>query len=190
MRYTILIAIALFLSSCVEKIVYLPFPTTFQVILNVNVLPNNSFDVTESVTGLEIANEIRNQLQGEFGFEEIDETQIEGLAFSILETDDIHSAANATFALSYAGSQEEVLFDVNGLLLGNNLGERQEIDLNANGVDLLNQALEDIIDGDNNSQVVVRVSGEAFPQVTRFTLLLEFTATPIIEQKVEIFDPF
>jgi len=190
MRYTILVTIALLLSSCVEKIVYLPFPTTFQVILNISVQNNNAFFVEESVSGLEIASEIRNQLQGEFGFDEINDTQIEGLAFTILETDDIHSAINASFSLSYAGSPQETLFDLQELILGNRIGERQEADLNANGVSLLNQALMDIIDGNNNSLVIVNGTGEAFPEVNQFTLLLEFTATPIIEQKVEIFDPF
>ncbi|MGH1365552.1 MAG: hypothetical protein ACRBF0_18465 [Calditrichia bacterium] len=190
MRLSILLFICLFSSSCVEKIVYLPFPTSFAVVLNINVQNNNTFDVTETVNGLDIAEEIRNQLQGEFGFEEIRETKIEGMSFAILDTDNAHSAANASFGLSYDGSAEEVLFSVDGLLLGDSIGERKEISLNSNGVDLLNLALEDIVEGNSGSLVTVHVTGEAFPEVTRFTLLLEFTATPIVEQRVEIFDPF
>ena len=157
MKRLLLIFICLNLFSCVERILYLPFPTDFILQFDIVIDENQEFSVDDVVNSSEIAVKIVEQLDEE-QIEQITEIDLEAMSYELIFTDDIHSLASANFELFYPGFQPVNIFSVQDSILGNIINEEKAIVLSSEAVNILNQAFDDVLNN-VNSDIRVLANG-------------------------------
>ncbi len=84
-----------------------------------------------------------------------------------------------------------MLLNMANVNFGQVLNKPQALDLSPGGVDLLTQALKNIVlSGGLGGDVLVKVSGSLTSGEVTFDLLIEMTVTTVVKKKQQVFEPF
>ena len=182
--------LSLLAGGCKEKTVFQPIPYTY--VFSFNMLPQGStaFADSSTLSGAEIRQAIVEQLDGDFSLEEITQNNVESLAYVLIDTDQTHAIINGDFRIRYANGAAADLIDLEDVVLGEILGVPQSVSLTDQNIAIVQQAVDEIIAGSSISNITVSGAGSTSHLVNRFIIEVRLTITHVVEQKVEIFDPF
>ena len=112
------------------------------------------------------------------------------LAYVLIDTDQTHAIINGDFRIRYANGAAADLIDLEDVVLGEILGVPQSVSLTDQNIAIVQQAVDEIIAGSSISNITVSGAGSTSHLVNRFIIEVRLTITHVVEQKVEIFDPF
>lgn len=177
----------IFFSACEEVEVLQPVPITYELVFDIRLSPDDrSFDETVVFSSSEILSAIDEHLNDEFSMNDIRTIHVEGLAYTLLETNLSLSVVNGFFQASYGDDSLKTLVALENVVLGEILQEQQVMNLQEEGVALLKDALTDILNHTPRGDIVVHARGETFHPLRYMKILLELTLTPVVKQTVEV----
>lgn len=187
----LLAGILLFISSgCQLKEIDQPIPFTYVFDFDMAADGSTSFNDSASVSAQEISSALQDQLDGELSLESISESYVEGLSYTLLDVDQTHAIVNSDFTLFYGGNTPVSLLSLEDVIIGEILNEPQPVAMPPEGVDLLQTAIDNILSGNASGELLVTGQGSISHLVRRFTLRVEITVTHVVQQEIEVFDPF
>gem|GEM_PF-3417729 len=177
----------IFFAACEEVEVLQPVPITYKLIFDIHLSPDErSFDETVIFSSSEILSAIEDHLGEQFSMEDIQTIHVEGLAYTLLETDLSLSVVNGFFQAAYGNDSLKTLIELKDVVLGEILEERQVMELQEEGVMLLKEALTDILNHNARGDILIHARGETFQPLRRMKILLEITLTPVVKQTIEV----
>ncbi len=185
-----LILIAYLFQSCTTKLVFYPLPVTLELSLPVSTTTTN-FSTQSVLPGQVIANEIFDQLEG-VSVKDIEKITLEAVAFTVSNASDASPNFSGQLEVAYGNPNFITLLSMNNLNIGQIQGHKQVTDLQANAVQLLNNAVNDILINQSSQSVFFRAQGSLNPPPSgtlSFNLVIELTVTPVVKQEQDIFDP-
>jgi len=180
--------------NCKDVLVYYPIPLTFKVEISGIQTDGGSYSGSGSLSATEIYdNNIKQQLSDAgLSTEDIENVELEGVAFTISKpTDQSAILDTAAIRIGYNGRGPDMLLNMANVNFGQVLNKPQALDLSPGGVDLLTQALKNIVlSGGLGGDVLVKVSGSLTSGEVTFDLLIEMTVTTVVKKKQQVFEPF
>lgn len=117
---------------------------------------------------------------------------LEGAAYTMTQTSDSTAIVEGAVYIQYFNSPFTEVMTVKPLAFSDILYQPQVDALNADGVAILNQALQDLINTPGiNRQIGVKSNGSLTPGSgdIGFTMLVEFTITAIVQKEVSKLSP-
>lgn len=186
------IFVLMVLFSCKDVIVFYPIPLKSEAIFLIQT-SGGSYNIEDSLDAQDLWKDVLAKLNKQgLSTEDIEQIKLEGIAYTILHTDNPNAVVNGELEITYA-TQTEIIIHLQDINFGQILNEPQVNALTPGGVALLNQALNNLINSQGNAGVIsVESSGNLTAGTTgevKFTMLVEFTITSIVKKKQEIFDP-
>jgi len=185
-----LIILPLIFSSCVTKLVNYPLPVTFILPLPISTSVT-SFSAQGVVPGQVLAGEILNQLEG-VSLNDIQSITLEAVAFTVSNASDPTPSFTGQLEVAYGNANFIKLLDMNNVNIGQIQGQPQSVDLQPAAVQLINNAVEDILMNQSLQNILFRTQGSLNPPPTgtlNFVLEIELTITTVVQQEQDIFDP-
>jgi hypothetical protein len=187
----LLIISVVFLISCKDVVVYYPIPLTSSVEFIITT-SGGSYSETLPLNTDDIFKDLHKKL-AEFSLTltDIDQIKLEGAAYTITKISNPSAQVSGGVDLSYDLSLPTTVMSLDQLVLGDIVGIPQENALSKPGVDLLNQALDDLRNG-TVGVITVNSKGSLAPGTTgqvTFTMLVEFTITSVVTKKQSVFSP-
>lgn len=194
-QYAILLLMIglIFLFGCRDRVVYYPIPLKSAVDLVIRA-DNGAY----SYRGLIFTSDIYQDLQGElarYGVSEenIDRIRLEGVAYTLLETTNENVVVNGFVDVNYndtTSTSFKNIMTLNDVTFGQIRGIPQTDALNAEGVSLLNLAMEDLVFNRGLGIIVVQSKGSlSVRDQVLFRMRVEFTITTVVKKDQTIFDP-
>lgn len=184
-------------TGCVKKHVNIPLPYTFSQTIPIAAQTDGSFDVVGAIPADVINEEIRNLLSEGM---DINSVLIEGLAYTIVETNNPQTVLDATITVAKGQiglPPTEGPYDlttVDNKKLGDILGIPQTDALDDQGINLLFQTINSIITGGTaGKDIYFRLNGTLNPVPTGTFVLdikIDLTISAIAGQCQEVFDLF
>ncbi len=186
----IMILLPLLLINCVKKRVFYPIPVTVSQLVPVITGQGGSFEESSHFASTEIETEIRKKLN-ELSDVQINNTLLEGVAYTVVETNSPETNLTGLFRISYGGSPLTQLLELKDVNFGKVLNKPQTVELTEAGVDIMVQALSDIVNSRASEDLQFQVKGTANPvpaQGLQFLLKIELQIDIVVDQCQEIFD--
>ncbi len=196
MRKYIFIFLALLLIlviNCKDVLVYYPVPlksTTPEFIIQT---AGGSYNETIPFDLAIYFMDLEKKLIEDYGisFDDVDRVIVEGAAFTILQTD-ADVTITGSVNIGY-GTDSQKFMTLDDVSLNDILNIPQTDVLTPEGVNLLNQAMQDYLTtGGQSTRISLNTNGTITSGTSGnaiFIMLLEFTLTTVIKKRQEIFDP-
>ncbi|HQU71551.1 MAG TPA: hypothetical protein PKV71_01760 [Calditrichia bacterium] len=188
----VLVLISLF-SACTteERIIFFPVPTGFEAIFNINSSNSTQFDEMVVLDGDSLAARFAEQLaDGDFSLDDIEDLDIESITYTLIATTDPASVVNAALEISYGGSARVPVYSIQNTVTGDVLDIEQQPTLSAPAINLLTQALKDMLIFNSVGDIVLYTRGDIDRSNVALTLRVNLVATPLVSSTLEIVQPF
>jgi len=185
-----ILILSLLFSGCVTKLVNYPLPITFVLQFPVSTSVTN-FSSQGVLSGQILAGEILNQLEG-VSLKDIQDITLEAVAFTARNASDLSPNFTGQLEVAYGDTNFVKLLDMNNVNIGQIQGQPQSVDLLPAAVQLINNAVEDILMSNSLQNIFFRTQGTLNPPPTgtlNFVLEIELTITTVVQQEQDIFDP-
>jgi len=186
----VLISLIAVMSCQSVKVNYpIPLKSSVEFIINTDggsyddtLFVNTSDIFADLVAALDSAGLTLDDLQG---------INIEGAAYTMTQTTDSNAVVQGAVDVQYNNPSFQEVMTVKPLVFLDILNKPQVDALNADGVAILNQALQDLVDFPGSSQQIdVKSNGSLTTggDIT-FTMLVEFTITAIVQKELTKLSP-
>lgn len=190
--FGIAIFLATVILSCKDVLVTYPIPLTFNVEINITT-SGGTIDTSATLSASQISQELTNQLD-DAGLTEDDirNVTVEGVAYTIYEpTSTGVTVNNGSLNVGYKQQGPDSLLQLDNVNFAEVAGKKQVVELNPSGVSILDDAVNDIILGNNSTGgVTVGINGSMDTSVNvGFNLRVEMTFTTIVEKEQTVLDP-
>jgi hypothetical protein len=191
LKYAAMLLIFTWLSSCQTVLVSFPVPVTVEFPLAV-VIPEgqSSFSTSASISGDDIAKLFYDQLGESFSKDDIQNYDVEGIAFEVTQTNNPGTTISGEVFINTGNGSVE-LFSLDNVALGQAIGNDVVPEINPVAVANLKQTLTNIFEqGVTGTTFETDVSGNVNQgSATAFTFVVKITVATVINQNVEVFDP-
>jgi hypothetical protein len=177
--------------SCQSVKVNYPIPLKSSVEFIINT-DGGSYDDTLFVNTAEIFADLVAALDSAgLTLDDLQGINIEGAAYTMTQTTDSNAVVQGAVDVQYNIPPFQEVMTVKPLVFLDILNQPQVDALNADGVAILNQALQDLVDfPGSNQQIDVKSNGSLTTggDIT-FTMLVEFTITAIVQKELTKLSP-
>jgi hypothetical protein len=154
---------------------------------------NGSYDDTLYINTAEIFTDLEEELnKAGLSLSDLQGINLEGAAYTMTQTSDSTAIVEGTVDIQYINTPYTEVMTVKPLVFLDILNQPQVDVLNADGVAILNMALQDLINTPGiNRQIGVKSNGSLTTGGGDivFTMLVEFTITAIVQKEVSKLSP-
>ncbi len=185
-----LLCIGILQFACDTKIILIPIPNTygfnFQVYLEEGF---TEYADSDTLTAQDVLDAIEANLSDDLTLADVKNHAIESLSYELLYVDQSHAIFTGDFVMTYGEYQPVTLLSLENAVVGELVGNPQTTTFNESTVDLLQTALQEILDGNNESRIVVNAQGNVSHLVRSFEIQVSVTISHVVEQMIDVPDP-
>lgn len=180
----------IFSTGCVKKQVFYPVPVTFEQTISVSNYSGGDFTEIAVFPATDLNDEIQKSINDLDGAE-LNNVLLESITYTLLSTNKPNTVASGKVVVKYGTEGPLQLAELATVNFGQILQEPQAAGLDDAAVDLIVQALRDIVFNGVSRDLVIGVNGavDPAPDNLDFELKVELTVNTIVAQCQEIFDP-